>query len=586
MTINPTNIPPAALPPSVKGGGNAPSRRPASGDPFASVIAQISGADEAVVVGSPPRGPVSLAGRMRGTESLDDVGQSAVSSKYDADDPTIVNVAVPAWLWTVQEQPRSLGLGPLAQLQTAAGSGSSGAADDTLESTGSSDLGTAPRLGAVADFVSGMDAMPFAGPGSQVAAAIVQTVQTDQPVQTVQTVQTAQTDQLSASPAPPVAAPDGEQFTSVLSTGVSGVPSGVGAGAALPTGASLTPADRFAKAAALSDTPDQPQLSSASTDPSGSSQSRPPTRRAGRGSAAYAEAANAAIAQSVPPAGQSANGVAIPTAFSASSQAGSGRTTDTRRVSSDRTNGGAVRAAASSTVLADGQAGLAAALLTGRAQNGTAQNPAGQDSSHSSNSRGGADETQGSAAQALEIPVAQALDAAVQGVAAHADHGILQSTQAADPFWSLDRTSAATAAPLLSGLADRSAAIDDVGMHRQMVQAIRLQSRNGVGDARITLQPEYLGEVTIALRVEDGGVTAHVSAASTEVREWLGANESLLRHGLSEQGLTLARLVVSDQPAEPSRDSKGGNARQQQPQQDPEPRPRPRRDTSTFEITV
>ena len=104
---------------------------------------------------------------------------------------------------------------------------------------------------------------------------------------------------------------------------------------------------------------------------------------------------------------------------------------------------------------------------------------------------------------------------------------------------------------------------------------------------RVSLQPEYLSEVTIALRVEDGGVTAHVSAASTDVRAWLGANEALLRQGLSEQGLTLDRLIVSDEPAEPSRDARGGNARQQQqPQPEQEPRPRQRRDASTFEITL
>jgi flagellar hook-length control protein FliK len=297
--------------------------------------------------------------------------------------------------------------------------------------------------------------------------------------------------------------------------------------------------------------------------------------------AAYADASNAATAQELRPAGQSANGPAAPPAFSSSAQAGSNRIADKLRASTDR-------GAGAPPVLADTQGGLAAAFLTGRTQNGTAHDPADQDSAHSSaNSQGRAEDTQSPVAQALNAAVAQALDATVAGTAVHPDHALLHTAgQMADHASSLDGTTAATAAPLLSAIADRSSAIDDASLHRQMVQAIHLQSRNGVGDAQITLQPEYLGEVTIALRVEDGGVTAHVSAASTDVREWLSANQSLLRQALSEQGLTLDRLVVSDEPAEPSRDSKGGNARQQHPQQDQEPRPRPRRDTSTFEITV
>ncbi|MEP7305665.1 MAG: flagellar hook-length control protein FliK [Acidobacteriota bacterium] len=550
MTINPTNIPPAALPPSVKGGGNAPSRRPASGDPFASVIAQISGADEAGVVGNTSRRTVSLASRKRGTEALEDAGGSSVPSTRDAGDPTIINVAVPAWLWTVQDQPRSLGLGPAAQSQTAGGSG---AAADTLESTGSSD---APRMGPVADLFPGMAAVPLAGAASQDGAAAVQTDHADQ---------------LSAST---IAAPVGGQSTPALPAGV---PPGLGAGAAPPTDSSLAPTDRFAGPAVQTDTTDPQNVSSASTDQPGSTQSRIAPRRVGRVPAAYADAA---LAPGLRPAGQSANGVAATTTFSSNSQAGSSRITDNLRASTDR-------AAGSPTVLADGQSGLAAALLAGRAQTGTAQNPADQDSAHSSpNSRGRAEDIQALVAQALDAPVAPAFDAAVVGAVVQTDHAFLQTGQAAEHVSSLDRTSAASAATLLSGIADRSAAIDEVSLHRQMVQAIQLQSRNGVGDARITLQPEYLGEVTIALRVEDGGVTAHVSAASAEVRAWLGANESLLRHGLSEQGLTLDRLIVSDEPAEPSRDSKGGNARQQQSQQDQEPRPRPRRDTSTFEITL
>jgi flagellar hook-length control protein FliK len=97
---------------------------------------------------------------------------------------------------------------------------------------------------------------------------------------------------------------------------------------------------------------------------------------------------------------------------------------------------------------------------------------------------------------------------------------------------------------------------DDTDVRRQIVQAVRLQWRDGVGDARLTLQPEHLGDVTIALRVAQGGVSIHVSAETPEVRAWMNANELSLRQGLAQHGLTLDRLIVSDEPADamPDRD--------------------------------
>jgi len=132
----------------------------------------------------------------------------------------------------------------------------------------------------------------------------------------------------------------------------------------------------------------------------------------------------------------------------------------------------------------------------------------------------------------------------------------------------------------------RAAAVpDDADLRGQIVQAVRMQWTDGVGNARLTLQPEYLGEVTISLRVEQGGVTAHLNADSSEVRTWMSANEPLLRQGLAEQGLTLNRLIVSDESPESKPD--GGERRQpSQPQQEHEQRPRLQDDTGTFEIIV
>jgi flagellar hook-length control protein FliK len=119
------------------------------------------------------------------------------------------------------------------------------------------------------------------------------------------------------------------------------------------------------------------------------------------------------------------------------------------------------------------------------------------------------------------------------------------------------------------------------------VQAVRLQWRDGVGDARLTLQPDYLGDVTISLRVEQGGVTAHVNAESADVRAWMSANEPSLRQGLAEHGLTLDRLIVSEEPADatPDRDGRRQRAPQEE-QQQPRKAPPRRPETATFEVVV
>ena len=70
-------------------------------------------------------------------------------------------------------------------------------------------------------------------------------------------------------------------------------------------------------------------------------------------------------------------------------------------------------------------------------------------------------------------------------------------------------------------------------LQNQIVQAMRVQWNGGIGDAQIRLQPAYLGDLAISLKVENGAVTAHLAASSAEVRQWIEANESSLRQGLA-----------------------------------------------------
>ena len=104
----------------------------------------------------------------------------------------------------------------------------------------------------------------------------------------------------------------------------------------------------------------------------------------------------------------------------------------------------------------------------------------------------------------------------------------------------------------------------------QIVDSIRLQWARGGGEAQVTLEPKYLGPLTVNVRIDRDVVSATVIAETPAVREWLRANEALLRQGLSEQGLRLDKLEIAEPAAETPRDdqeSRDRSRRDEQPRQ-------------------
>lgn len=125
---------------------------------------------------------------------------------------------------------------------------------------------------------------------------------------------------------------------------------------------------------------------------------------------------------------------------------------------------------------------------------------------------------------------------------------------------------------------------DDASLASQMVQRMRLQWTAGAGTAVVTLDPEYLGAVTINLHVDSAGATtATLSAENADVRAWMQAHEPLLRQQLAEQGLSLDRLQVSD---EHRREDDGPADERRRRWQPPAPPPPKRTATGTFAVMV
>ena len=126
----------------------------------------------------------------------------------------------------------------------------------------------------------------------------------------------------------------------------------------------------------------------------------------------------------------------------------------------------------------------------------------------------------------------------------------------------------------------------DPPLPTQIVQAISIQAANGGGEAQVKLQPGYLGDVTVSIIVDHGGVTASIEASSPAVREWIAGHEPMLRQGLGDQGLRLDRLVVQADAThterEDDRPSDGGAAQHRQPP----PRQKHQPAEGTFEVVV
>jgi flagellar hook-length control protein FliK len=118
----------------------------------------------------------------------------------------------------------------------------------------------------------------------------------------------------------------------------------------------------------------------------------------------------------------------------------------------------------------------------------------------------------------------------------------------------------------------------------QIVQSLRVQLLQGGGEATIELNPEVLGKVRVAVKVDGSSVTATVQAATAQVREWVTTHRDELSQTLAQQGLRLDKLEVAEAPKEqPARDQ--AREQRQAPRESGRQRRDDRaRDTDTFEL--
>ena len=149
---------------------------------------------------------------------------------------------------------------------------------------------------------------------------------------------------------------------------------------------------------------------------------------------------------------------------------------------------------------------------------------------------------------------------------------------------SFDVRMLARAVDAASHAADTSAAtIPERDVAAQLVQSLRMQFRDGIGEAVVRLKPEHLGSVQVSLKIEHGAITATVQAEVASVRQWLESHQDTLRTGLAEHGLRLERFVVEpDGERQSARDDAQPREERRRQQQ----RRMSGKDHPVFEVTV
>jgi flagellar hook-length control protein FliK len=83
----------------------------------------------------------------------------------------------------------------------------------------------------------------------------------------------------------------------------------------------------------------------------------------------------------------------------------------------------------------------------------------------------------------------------------------------------------------------------------QLVRAMRTQFRGGIGEARIRLHPEHLGEVRVSVRIDGDRVSALLQVERADVQRAIESQSETLRAGLTAQGFTLEHLSVRQEDA-------------------------------------
>lgn len=109
----------------------------------------------------------------------------------------------------------------------------------------------------------------------------------------------------------------------------------------------------------------------------------------------------------------------------------------------------------------------------------------------------------------------------------------------------IDGTVKAFTEALAKTQTERSAANNPSRIIEQMIQKLKMNLTDNVTEIKITLKPDFLGDVTLKVASENGVVSAMFIAENQKIKETIEANFNQLKDTLIELGIEVSELSVS-----------------------------------------
>lgn len=123
-------------------------------------------------------------------------------------------------------------------------------------------------------------------------------------------------------------------------------------------------------------------------------------------------------------------------------------------------------------------------------------------------------------------------------------------------------------------------------MTQFVVNKLDIVRQQGFTEARISLNPEHLGQVDIRISIQNGQLVAQFMAHKSDARELLDQQMSQLRMALQGQGLQVEKLEVTQSSQSPSSQLYQDGKQQGAGQQQPEKRSRQKNQASDDAVTA
>lgn len=108
-------------------------------------------------------------------------------------------------------------------------------------------------------------------------------------------------------------------------------------------------------------------------------------------------------------------------------------------------------------------------------------------------------------------------------------------------------------------------------VNQQIVKSVQGSIGSERSHIRLQLEPQHLGKVHIQMKIENGMLTAHLTAMKTQTRTMLEQNLNQLKTSFEDQGIKVDRLVVTRETSESRSQDQGkdeAHDRSSRPKQD------------------